>query len=208
MLPTSSQIRAAARQSLRGNWLPAIGITLLMIVIMGILSYIPFIGGICALLLAGPLTIGLYAFFLNLVRAEKAEVGMLFGEFQNYGEKLLLTILIAVFTFLWTLLLIIPGIIAAYRYSQAYFIMKDNPGISAMDAIRLSKEMMAGHKFRLFVLNLSFIGWAILAAIPFGLGFIWLYPYMLASLTVFYQDLKDRTSASFSNPGSNQPITV
>jgi uncharacterized membrane protein len=145
MLPTSSQIRAAARQSLRGNWLPAIGITLLMIVIMGILSYIPFIGGICALLLAGPLTIGLYAFFLNLVRAEKAEVGMLFGEFQNYGEKLLLTILIAVFTFLWTLLLIIPGIIAAYRYSQAYFIMKDNPGISAMDAIRLSKEMMAGH---------------------------------------------------------------
>jgi uncharacterized membrane protein len=208
MLPTSSQIRAAARQSLRGNWLPAIGITLLMAVIMGILSYIPFFGAICALLLAGPLTVGLYAFFLKLVRAEKAEVGMLFGEFQNYGDKLLLTILIAVFTFLWTLLLIIPGIIAAYRYSQAYFIMKDNPGISAMDAIQLSKEMMAGHKFRLFVLNLSFIGWAILAAIPFGLGFIWLCPYMMASLTVFYQDLKDRTSASFSDPGPHQPITV
>jgi len=191
-MPTSSELRAAARRSLSGNWLPAIGITLLFAVILGALSYIPFIGAIAVLLLGGPLTLGLVAYFLQLARGEKALVGALFQSFDRFGTSFLVYLLIQIFVFLWSLLLIVPGIIAALRYSQSFFILRDNPTIDPMEAIRRSKEMMVGHKGRLFILFLSFIGWAILASIPFGLGFIWLTPYIMAAQAAFYEDLKSR----------------
>jgi uncharacterized membrane protein len=193
-MPTSAELRATARTSLSGNWLPAIGITLLFAVILGVVSYIPYIGEIGVLLLGGPLTLGLITYFVMLVRNEKPLVGLLFGSFDRFPVSFLVYLLVQIFVFLWTLLLIVPGIIAALRYSQAFFILRENPNIEAMDAIRQSKEMMVGHKGRLFVLYLSFIGWAILAAIPFGLGFIWLYPYMLAAQAAFYEDLKGRAN--------------
>lgn len=192
-MPTSAELRATARRSLSGNWLPAIGITLLYAVIIGVLSYVPYIGGIAVLLLAGPLMLGLITYFLKLARGEKPVVGLLFQSFDRFGVSFLLYLLMQVFILLWSLLLIVPGIIAALRYSQSFFILRDNPNLEPMEAIRQSKEMMKGHKGRLFVLYLTFIGWAILAAIPFGLGFIWLYPYILAAQTAFYEDLKGRT---------------
>ncbi|GAA3409005.1 DUF975 family protein [Paenibacillus hodogayensis] len=195
-MPTSAELRATARRSLSGNWLPAIGITLLFAIIIGVLSYIPYVGGLAVLLLGGPLTLGLLAYFVKLVRSEKPEVGLLFQSFDRFGVAFVLYLLIQIFTFLWTLLLIVPGIIAALRYSQAFYILRDNPNLEPMEAIRQSKEWMVGHKGRLFVLYLTFIGWAILAAIPFGLGYIWLYPYMLATQAAFYEDLKARNGAA------------
>jgi uncharacterized membrane protein len=192
-MPTSAELRAIARKSLSGSWLPAIGITLLFGVIIGVVSYIPYIGTIGVLLLGGPLTLGLITYFVKLVQGERPLVGLLFGSFDRFPVSFLVYLLVQVFVFLWSLLLIVPGIIAALRYSQAFFILRENPNIEAMEAIRQSKEMMNGHKGRLFVLYLSFIGWAILASIPFGLGFIWLYPYMLAAQAAFYEDLKGRT---------------
>ncbi|MEF3307085.1 DUF975 family protein [Paenibacillus sp. GYB003] len=194
-MPTSSELRATARRSLSGNWLPAIGIALLFAIILGVLSYIPYIGGIAVLVLGGPLTLGLVTYFLQLHRGEKPVVGVLFGSFDRFAPSFLVYLLVQIFVFLWTLLLIVPGIIAALRYSQSFYILKDNPNIEAMEAIRQSKQMMKGHKGRLFVLYLTFIGWAILAAIPFGLGFIWLTPYMMATQAAFYEDLKGRTPA-------------
>lgn len=102
-----------------------------------------------------------------------------------------------VFTFLWSLLLIIPGIIAAYAYSQAYYIYKDSEAngenLSPTDCISQSKELMRGHKGRLFLLELSFIGWHILALFTFGLAYLFLTPYIETSKAVFYQDLLENS---------------
>ena len=92
--------------------------------------------------------------------------------------------------FLWSLLFFIPGIVKAYSYSMMFFIMAENPEISVRKAMKISKELTRGYKGELFALDLSFIGWVILALIPFGLGIIWLVPYMLMTRTNVYQYLK------------------
>jgi len=102
-----------------------------------------------------------------------------------------LSVLVGLYTFLWSLLLIIPGIIAAYSYSMAPFILIDNPDIGVSEAIRRSKEIMRGHKFDYFALQLSFIGWAILACLTFGIGFLWLIPYIQLTSIEFYRYIRD-----------------
>jgi len=99
-----------------------------------------------------------------------------------------------VFTLLWALLLVVPGIIAAIRYSMAYYILNDNPEIGAMDAIRRSKEMMEGHKMRFAEMWLSFLGWFLLGIFTFGLGMIYAIPYYRAAKANFYLDLKESCS--------------
>lgn len=187
---SNSEIRYAARERLRGNWGMAVLVAFLYIVIATALSSIPGVGAIISLIISGPLAFGLYAYYLLLVRGDRPEVGVMFSGFQLFGPTLLLYLLMAIFVFLWTLLLIIPGIIASLRYSMAYYIMHDNPGISAMDAIRQSGEMMKGNKGKLFMLYLSFIGWGLLCVLTLGIGFLWLMPYMYTSLAAFYESLK------------------
>ena len=94
------------------------------------------------------------------------------------------------FVFLWSLLLIIPGIIKAFAYSQAMYIIAENPEMNAMDALKRSEEMMKGHKMEMFVLGLSFIGWILLGMLTLGLLYIWLLPYMNATMTIFYNNIK------------------
>lgn len=91
---------------------------------------------------------------------------------------------------LWALLFVIPGIVKSYSYSMMFFIMAEYPKIGVRKAMQISKEMTRGYKGDLFVLDLSFVGWAILAAIPCGLGFLWLAPYMNMTKTNAYQYLK------------------
>ena len=110
----------------------------------------------------------------------------LFACFQQFWRFFSATLLMGLFTALWTMLFVIPGIIAMYSYSQTIFIMLDNPDMSAMEAIAASKQMMRGHKMELFVLELSFFGWALLNAFTFGLLGIWLEPYMLVTMANFY----------------------
>lgn len=92
--------------------------------------------------------------------------------------------------FLWSLLFVIPGIVKSYSYSMMFFVMAEKPGISVRKAMQISKELTRGYKGDLFVLDLSFVGWAILASIPCMLGFIWLVPYMCMVKTNAYQYLK------------------
>ncbi|BBI30929.1 DUF975 family protein [Cohnella abietis] len=203
-MPTSAEIRARARASLSGKWTPAVLHFLLYYVVIfaiGLFSLIPFIGWIASLLLTGALTYGVMAFYLALSRGEIASTETLFSGFSRFVETFVLSLLVGIFTLLWSLLLIIPGIIAALSYSQAYFILKDNPGIGGLEAIRRSKALMVGHKGRLFVLYLTFIGWFLLAGITFGIGYLWLAPYIYTSLGHFYNDLINR-SASVSPPPS------
>ncbi len=110
--------------------------------------------------------------------------------FEKYLHKVWTMFLMGLFIVLWSLMLIIPGIIKSFSYAMVPFIVEDNPELSADEAIDRSRAMMRGHKFDLFWLYLSFLGWAILAVIPAGLGFIWLVPYMETTTAAFYQEVK------------------
>jgi uncharacterized membrane protein len=148
------------------------------------------LASLISLLVSGPINFGLAAYFLGLSRNDEGSLDDLFSGFPLFGKTFLLHVLMMVFTFLWALLLIIPGIIAALRYSMSYYIMNDHPEIGPMEAIEMSKELMDGQKMRLFTLTLSFIGWFLLGIITFGLGFLYLMPYYNATIANFYEDLK------------------
>jgi uncharacterized membrane protein len=115
---------------------------------------------------------------------------MIFEGFNDFGRSFVAVLLTSIYILLWTLLLIIPGIIAGLSYSMVYFILAENPTISPMDAIRQSKEMMYGHKTEMFMLSLSFIGWCLLGVLSLGIGFLWIGSYMQTSMAIFYQELK------------------
>lgn len=187
---SNTELRSMARDALRGNWGMAVLVGFLYMVITSAVGSIPGVNFIAPLILAGPLTFGLYIYFLHVVRGQQPELGVMFSGFQKFGATLVLYLLQTIFILLWSLLLIIPGIIASLRYSMAYFILHDHPDIGASEAIRQSKELMSGYKGKLFLLYLSFIGWGLLCILTFGIGFLWLMPYMQASLAAFYEQLK------------------
>jgi uncharacterized membrane protein len=179
-----------ARQQLTGRWGKAIGVVVLYFLIIVIIESIPYIGYLGTLLIGGPLMLGICAFFLSYPRNQDAPVSMMFSGFNRFMPGFILYLLITIFTLLWTLLLIIPGIIASLRYSQAFYVMNDHPEMSAQEAIKTSSELMQGNKWKYFLLNLSFIGWILLGIITLGIGLLWVYPYMLAASANFYEDLK------------------
>lgn len=129
------------------------------------------------LLVSGPLTYGITLFFMRLFRGSETEIATVMCGFEKFLKTLGLSLYMAVFIFLWSLLFIIPGIIAAFRYSQAYYILADDPEKSISQCVNESKALMAGNKGKLFALNLSFIGWYFLAMIPVGI-----VTYFVASL--------------------------
>jgi uncharacterized membrane protein len=111
-------------------------------------------------------------------------------------------LLIIIFTILWALLLIVPGIIAAISYSMTFYIMADNKEMNAQDAIRKSKELMKGNKYRYFCLACRFIGWFLLSILSLGIGFLWLVPYFMTSNARFYESLI-QPEINQMNPESN-----
>ncbi len=141
--------------------------------------------------------IGFLSYCLKISRSIKAEVKSLFDGFAFIFKVLWLEILRLALVFLWSLLLVVPGIVAHYSYRQAFFILLDNPELGALDCIRLSKRMMDGHKTELFILDLSFIGWFIvdyavemLATLP--LFSVWLAPYVGVTRAAYYDLLKTK----------------
>ena len=137
-----------------------------------------------------PLAVGFVNCFRKLlVQGDTALLKNMFC-FSNYWKKVGGMLLMYVFIALWTLLLIIPGIIKAFSYSMTPYLLDEYPQLSPSEAIHRSRMMMRGHKFDLFWLLLSFIGWAILSIITGGIGFLWLYPYMQTALASFYEEVK------------------
>lgn len=116
--------------------------------------------------------------------------GDLFSSVRYLLKAIGLTLMISVFVLLWCILLVIPGIIAAYRYSQAIFIMVEDPNKGIMQCIRESKAMMAGHKMEYFILELSFFFWMLLGGVTCGLAYIYVYPYMTVTFANYYNQLK------------------
>lgn len=109
---------------------------------------------------------------------------------SNYWHKVWTMLWMAILTMLWTFLLIIPGIIKSLSYAMTPFIVEENPELTASEAIHRSRMMMKGHKFDLFWLMLSFLGWLILNIFTLGIGSLWLVPYMETSLAAFYEEVK------------------
>ena len=141
------------------------------------------------------LGIGFTSFCLNAARGAAAGFTNLFDAFENFIRLLLLQILISVFVFLWSLLLFVPGIIAAYRYSMAVFIMLDDPDKGPLECIRESKQMTYGHKGELFFLDLTFLGWYLLAALPFVS--VYVDPYVRMTKANYYRALSGRWDAPY-----------
>jgi len=166
----------------------------LLTLIVGIISgaSIPLIIG---LLIMGPLTVGLSYALIHVVENPNGSDNyeLLFDGFkQSFVTSFLAILLVRLFTFLWSLLFVIPGIIKGLSYSMTSFIIAENPMIDPMDAIAKSQELMRGHKFELFMLHLSFIGWYLLGIITFGIGLFFIIPYVQTAIANFYVELRGK----------------
>ena len=139
-----------------------------------------------------PLSVGYANAMRKLLKGDNNLVPNAFHiAFSNYWHKVWTMLWMSILIGLWTLLLIIPGIIKSFSYAMTPFIVDEFPELSCTEAIHRSRMMMRGHKFDLFWLWLSFIGWGILCILTAGIGFIWLIPYMETSMASFYEEVKE-----------------
>ncbi len=182
-------LMAQARESLKGRWGLAIGATVLYLVVIGPVQLIPVAGAIISLLIAGPMMLGLNFFSLALSRQKSPEIAQIFHGFKKFGVALGAYLLFIIFVLLWSLLLIIPGIIASLSYAMTFYILADDDSIGPLEAIKKSKELMRGNKWKLFCLGFRFWGWALLCILTLGIGYLWLFPYTTVSYAKFYDDL-------------------
>lgn len=212
----NAELTAMARESLKGNMGLALGIYLLYVVVMMAMSVVPVAGMIASLLASGPMIVGFTLCFLVLSRGQRPEISLLFSGFKRFSTCLGAFWLMYLFVMLWSLLLIIPGIVAGVAYSQIFFIIADDPSVGAMEALERSKAMMQGRKWKYFCLCLRFMGWWMLVALLFGIMFpvlqkvmgpvvsiaipyilmlaggMFIAVYMFTSMAHFYNDVSQR----------------
>lgn len=139
--------------------------------------------------LCGVIEMGFSQFLLNLYDGKECNIKDLFSKFHEFGRGFLQSLLRGIYTLLWMLLFVIPGIVKTYSYALTPFIMAEDPNIKPNDAITLSRELMDGHKLDLFLLDLSFIGWHLLCLLTLGIGEIFLAPYINAAHAAFYREI-------------------
>lgn len=187
-------LMAEAREALKGKWWLAVGTFFVYMLITIVVQVLPEIGKLIGFIIAGPMSVGLAIFALALSRKEEATLGQLFEGFKNFGLALGVYFLMGIFVLLWTLLLIVPGIMAALAYSQTFYIIAEDDSIGPLEAIAKSKEMMNGNKWKFFLLGFRFLGWFLLSILTFGIGFLWFFPYTMVSLAKFYDDIKEKES--------------
>ena len=172
-----------------------------------ILTFV-FFAGVLALalriFLLRPLEVGCRRYFLEDI-IHPAELDCLKAGFSgNYRNVVWVMFCRDIFIFLWTLLLIVPGIVKSYEYRMVPYILAENPDLSREEAFALSKRMMDGDKMNAFILDLSFIGWAILTILTFGLvGIFYYQPYLALTDAALYQTLKKKVDRFFDDGGYN-----
>ena len=143
------------------------------------------------------ISVGYARFNLDLVDQGNPAFETLFGYFSYWKTTAVSKLLQSVYVLLWSLLFIIPGIIATYSYAMTEFILAEHPDLTASEAIAQSKEMMTGNRWRLFCLHISFIGWDILCTFTLGIGNLWLRPYKQAAEAAFYREISGTDYAAF-----------
>ncbi len=212
---TNKELRAAARNELSGFWTMPVLATLVYFLIASVCGVpralnaalphssaaIAFSSAsmLVSLFVLIPLAYGFTLCFLQFIRGSKEDtVERMFDGFKTYGRAIGVQLLMGILIMLWAVLLIIPGIIKSFSYAMTIYISKDHPELSANECIERSMDMMNGHKWDLFVLYLSFIGWFILCLFTMGIGFLWLIPYIQVSVAEFYEDLKAQEEAEMA----------
>ena len=189
-----TELKAAAKSQIKGKIGILFVITLIIGLISGaagaILSFIP--GGILvvSIIITPAFSLSLIRVYLNVVNGNHPKAEDSFCGFDDFWSAFKVTFLVGLFTFLWSLLFVIPGIIKSFSYSMSTYILAENKGKPALECINESKAMTNGHKMDLFVLGLSFIGWGFLCAITLGIASIWVIPYMQATYANAYNSLK------------------
>ena len=196
-MKTNQDYKNAALAALKGHWGPAVLFSLVFFCIATVASFfepttasiLQLAITICVVL---PLGVGAYNAFRNLLFGQSDDfiAGAFRIGFNNWSRNVGGMLLMTIYTVLWTLCLIVPGIIKSFSYALTPFILNEEPELSADEAIELSMKMMDGHKMELFLLYLSFIGWYLLALLTCGIGFLWLMPYVYTSQAAFYEDVK------------------
>jgi uncharacterized membrane protein len=210
-------LTAAARSGLSGNWGKSIGVLFVYMLLLVGVSLIPFAGWLLQLIFSAPLVVGLTVFFLATLRGKNNPFSLLFEGFNCFGTSLCTYLLVYLIIMAWMMPFLLfaglsifihldPAITAALwvimglimialmillqmRYGLALYVVADDPSVRARDAIRRGVELMKGNYWRLGLLWLRFIGWQILCVLTLGIGFIWLFPYYMASMAAFYDDL-------------------
>ena len=214
---TNSEIRQDALSFMKGNWGQGVGVTFMFLALVCLCSMTASLCGwtlvelvfgsqapemqaigdvfniLVSIFIVYPLSFSLVKLYLNFVRGEeKLAVKGMFQGFKKpfYGKSIALYLLTVIFTLLWTLLLIIPGIIKSLSYALAPYILADNPELSANEAINQSVDMMKGHKMNLFLINLGYVGFALLSILALGIPLLWIHPYYQAVFVKFYEEVK------------------
>ena len=194
-----AELKAAAKSQIKGKIGVLFLITLIIALISGAASVIGGVipGGnlIVSIIVTPAFALSTATVYLNVVRGKQPSAGDAFCGFSDFWSAFKVQFLMGLFTFLWSLLFIIPGIIKAYSYSMSMYILADNPGNPALECINESKAMTDGKKMDLFVLYLSFIGWGLLCIVTFGIAAIWVVPYMQATYTNVYESIRPITVA-------------
>jgi uncharacterized membrane protein len=185
------ELKESAKNQLQGKWAWGVGVCFIGSVLAGVASSVSF--GI----LSGILVYGVYYAFVDLAdgKYQSNIFSAAFSAFTNkkFLPSLVTSLLEYFFVFCWSLLLIVPGIVKSYSYAMAPFIVKDvseaGKEIAATQAISEIRKLMDGHKGELFLLDLSFLGWALLCVLTLGIGFLWLNPYYNATKANYYRKL-------------------
>ena len=199
---TLKQMKELAKAKIKGK----IGILFLIMLVNGLIislaSCIPVVGQVVGSFVIAPaFSLAVVIIYLKIAAddAYAPELAELFNHVKQFWLAFKVMFFTGLFTALWSLLFYIPGIIKALSYSQAMYIIAENPEIGALEAINRSKAMMEGHKMELFTLMLSFIGWIILGMFTFGLLYIWLMPYMNTTMALFHKNLTAGQAPSEEN---------
>lgn len=205
-MQTVSYYKSLAADALGGKWGACAIATLIVYIIFGAVAWLGGDGSSpkaalnLVTILLMPVAYGFAAFFLDLCRGSEPDYGTLFQGFREgsrgYFRYLGTQLLLYVYQLLWTLLLIVPGIIKSYSYSMTLFVMRDRPELEYNAAIEESMRLMQGNKMRLFLLDLSMAGWFLLSLLTLGIGFLFLVPYTLTAHAAFYEDLKAQDGAA------------
>ena len=206
------ELKARAKEQIQGK----IGILFLITLIVGAVAFaasllagfIPFAGYAVTIIVTPALSLSLVRVYLMVIRGLKPDAKDAFSGFDDFFSAFKVTFLVGLYTFLWSLLFIIPGIVKSYSYSMSLFILADNKGKSARECIKESMAMTDGHKMELFVLDLSFIGWELLGALTCGIAYIWIQPYYTATKANAYETLRPVVEIPFTAFENAEEIVI
>ncbi len=190
------ELKTNAKNVLKSFYWMSVLAFLIVSAIGTVCGYLYFLAIAALFLIVNPIRIGYTKYRLQCARGDCNIKHLFFAFGSSYLNIVKVTALETAFLFLWSLLLVIPGIVKSYEYMMIDYLLAEDPNIDWSEAFRISKQMMYGYKWQAFVLSLSFIGWAILASVTV-VGFVFLRPYIDATNTQLYLCLSARSNPNF-----------